>query len=88
MIELCVCVGSSCHIRGSYQVIKIWGDLIKENKLEDRVVLKAAFCMGQCMNGIACTINGEPVNNVGFVNAYEIFNEKVMPLIAGASLDN
>ncbi len=80
MIEVSVCVGSSCHMRGSYQVIKTFTDLIKRNGLEDVVKLKAAFCMGHCLNGIAITVNGEAVDNVGFANAEQVFYDKIYPL--------
>ncbi|WMJ22090.1 NAD(P)H-dependent oxidoreductase subunit E [Paludicola sp. MB14-C6] len=77
MIEVKVCVGSSCHMKGSYQVIKTFEELIQRNKLEDFVKLKASFCLGCCLNGIATTIDGTPVNNVGFSNAEKIFYEEI-----------
>lgn len=80
MVEVCVCVGSSCHMRGSYQVIKTFTELIKRNHLEETVKLKAAFCMGHCLNGIALTVAGVPLDNVGFANAEQVFYDKIYPL--------
>lgn len=80
MVEVKVCVGSSCHLKGSYQVITTFKELIKKQNLEDKVALKAAFCMGRCASGIAVTVNDEPIENVGFSNATEIFNQYVLPL--------
>ena len=80
MVEVKVCVGSSCHLKGSYQVITTFKDLIKKNNMEDKIALKAAFCMGRCSSGIAVTVNGEPVENVGFGNAAEIFQQQILPL--------
>lgn len=77
MIEVKVCVGSSCHMKGSYQVIKTFEELIQRNEFEDIVKLKASFCLGCCLNGIATTIDGTPVNNVGFSNAETIFYEEI-----------
>ena len=45
MISVQVCVGSSCHMKGSYQVIKTFQDLIAHNNLKDEVVIKASFCI-------------------------------------------
>ena len=45
-----VCVGSSCHLKGSYDVIQKLQKLIAENNLEDKVTLKASFCLGNCSN--------------------------------------
>ena len=80
MVEVKVCVGSSCHMKGSYQVIKTFEELIKKNDLKDEVALKASFCMGQCLQGISITVNGEPVQNVGFANALDVFYQHIYPL--------
>ena len=80
MVEVKVCVGSSCHLKGSYQVINTFKELIKTQGLEDKIALKAAFCMGRCSAGIAVTVNDEPIENVSFSNAVEIFKEHILPL--------
>lgn len=84
MTEIVVCVGSSCHMKGSYQVITTWKDLIKQHHLEDQIALKASFCMGRCLEGISVTLDGEPLPNVGFSNAAEVYYSKILPL-AGAA---
>ena len=80
MIEVKVCVGSSCHMKGSYQVIKTFESLIKQNGLEDVVKLKASFCLGCCLDGIATMVNDKHVNHVGFSNAETVFYEEIYPL--------
>lgn len=85
MVEVSICVGSSCHMRGSYQVIKTFTELIKRNQLDEIVKLRASFCMGRCMSGISLLVNDEPVENVGFTNAEQVFYEKIYPLARGES---
>ena len=80
MVEVKVCVGSSCHIRGSYPVVQTFQRLIQQNGLEDVVHLRASFCLGCCVNGIATVVNDKPVNNVGILNAAQIFTEEILPL--------
>ncbi len=80
MVVVQVCVGSSCHMKGSYQVIKTFTQLIQVNELEDVVTLKASFCMGRCLTGISVMVNDTPVDNVGFANADQIFYEHILPL--------
>ncbi len=80
MITVSVCVGSSCHMKGSYQVVKIFGDIIKKEHLEDLITLKASFCMGRCMQGISVTADDKPIQNVGFTNAEQIFYNEILPL--------
>lgn len=79
MLEIKVCVGSSCHMKGSYQVVMAFKEYIEKYELEDKINLKASFCMGRCMNGIAVTMNDEPVENVTFTNAKKIFDELILP---------
>ncbi len=47
-MELTVCVGSSCHLKGSEEVVKRMQGLIEKEKMGKRVTLKGSFCMGQC----------------------------------------
>lgn len=52
-----VCIGSSCHIKGSKQVVDQLRDLLLRNSLDDRVTLTGAFCMGDCMNGVCVKVD-------------------------------
>ena len=73
-----VCVGSSCHLKGSYDVIQKLQKLISDNKLEDKVELKASFCLGNCSNGVSMRIGEEPVQNVSPSNIEEIFQNQIL----------
>ena len=79
MKDLTVCVGSSCHLQGSYPVLKTFERLIKEEHLGDKVTLKASFCQGRCMQGLSITLDGEPVEGVTIVNAEDVFRSRIMP---------
>lgn len=54
-----VCIGSACHIKGSYDVIKIITKIIEEEGLEKEVELKACFCLNNCTDGVSAIIEGE-----------------------------
>ena len=56
-MKVTVCIGSSCHIKGSRQVVEQLQYLISENKLEDKVELSGAFCMGRCQEGVCVTVD-------------------------------
>lgn len=81
MVEVKVCVGSSCHMRGSYQVIKTFQELVARNGLKDEIAIKAAFCMGRCLQGISVLVDEQPVQNVGFQNAEQVFYESIFPKV-------
>ena len=57
MIKITVCIGSSCHIKGSRQVVEQLKQLISENGLADKVELGGTFCMGNCQQGVCVTVN-------------------------------
>ena len=56
-MKITVCIGSSCHIKGSRSVIEQLQYLIAENKLGDKVELGGTFCMGKCQQGVCVTVN-------------------------------
>ena len=59
MLKITVCIGSSCHIKGSRQVVEQLQYLIAENNLGDKVELGGTFCMGKCQQGVCVTVNEE-----------------------------
>lgn len=57
-MKVTVCIGSSCHIKGSRQVVEQLQYLIGENNLGDKVELGGTFCMGKCQQGVCVTVDG------------------------------
>ena len=77
MIELNVCIGSSCHLKGSYNVIQAFQQLVEENNLHDKVEMKAQFCMKNCQQGVSVSI-GDEVFSVSPETVREFFRTTVM----------
>ncbi len=77
MLDLNVCIGSSCHLKGSYNVIQAFTQLIEEEQLHDKIEMKAQFCMKQCQNGVSVCM-GDEVFSVVPETAREFFREHVM----------
>lgn len=48
-----ICVGSSCHLKGSYDVIEAFKSLLSKYEVEDKVELQASFCLGNCARGVS-----------------------------------
>lgn len=78
MLVVSICVGSSCHLKGSYAVIKTFEELIGRHGLEDRVELKAAFCLGHCTTGVSARIGEEAVDGLTPANAERVFKEYIL----------
>ena len=58
-MKVTVCIGSSCHIKGSRQVVEQLQQLIADNGLKEKVDLGGTFCMGKCQQGVCVTVDGE-----------------------------
>ncbi len=59
MRTVSVCVGSSCHLRGAYDVIRELQRLMVENRLQAQLDLRACFCTGRCQDGVCIRIDDE-----------------------------
>ena len=49
-MNVTVCIGSSCHIKGSRIVVEQLQTLIARYQLGDQVELGGSFCMGRCQS--------------------------------------
>ena len=58
-MKVVVCIGSSCHIKGSRQVVEQLQYLISQNNLDDKVELGGTFCMGKCQHGVCVTVDDD-----------------------------
>lgn len=70
-----VCIGSACHLKGSYTVIDKLQALIKRDGLKDRIEIKGAFCLGYCTRAVSVRIGDGDVEGLG-VEDVEAFYEK------------
>ena len=77
MLKITVCIGSSCHIKGSRQVVEQLQYLIAENNLGDKVELGGTFCMGKCQHGVCVTVN-DSLHSVTPENVGEFFTKEVL----------
>lgn len=75
-MKVTVCIGSSCHIKGSRHVVEGLQKLIDENNLGDKVELSGTFCLGRCQEGVCTTIDGD-FYSVSPETVEEFFNENI-----------
>mgnify|MGYP002798204599 CR=1 FL=1 len=76
-MNIYVCVGSSCHLKGSYQIIDLMKKALEENGLTDQVNLSAAFCLGKCTHGVSIKVDDEIVTGLNRDNFDDIFRRKL-----------
>ena len=77
MLKITVCIGSSCDIKGSRQVVEQLQYLIAENDLGDKVELGGTFCMGKCQQGVCVTVN-DSFHSVAPESVGEFFAKEVL----------
>ncbi|MBQ3231257.1 MAG: NAD(P)H-dependent oxidoreductase subunit E [Clostridia bacterium] len=56
-MKITVCIGSSCHLKGSRQVVERLQELVDEKALEEKVELAGTFCIGNCQKGVCVTVD-------------------------------
>ncbi len=54
-----VCIGSSCHLKGSRQVVEKLQQLVIDGDLKNKVELSGAFCMGKCQQGVCVSVDDD-----------------------------
>lgn len=75
-MKVTICIGSSCHLKGSRNVIDSLQSLIALNNLQDKVELCGAFCMKNCVNGVSVKI-GDEIHSVKPETVEEFFNNEI-----------
>ena len=76
-MKITVCIGSSCHIKGSRQVVETLQKLIRENELGDRVEMGGTFCMGKCQQAVCVTVD-DKFYSVSPETVEEFFRNEVL----------
>ena len=76
-MKVTICIGSSCHVKGSRQVVETLQYLINEHNLSDKVELAGTFCMGKCQQGVCATID-DAFFSVTPDNVKDFFNQNIL----------
>ena len=82
-MDLMVCVGSSCHLQNSRDLINRLKELIAENRLEGRVELKGSFCMGHCADQGVCVKFADEIYSLTMANVDDFFARQVVGKLEG-----
>ncbi len=82
MVIVQICVGSSCHLKGSPELVECLQRAIEKYGLEDEVILNGSFCIGQC-NRVGVTIQVNDTVHVGITpgNFEAFFKEHILSLV-------
>ena len=82
MLFVQICVGSSCHLKGSQDIVELFQKALAEYNIEDEVVLSGSFCIGKCNRvGVTVQINDDVHVGVTKENFREFFKDNILDVI-------
>jgi NADH:ubiquinone oxidoreductase subunit E len=82
MLIVQICVGSSCHLKGSQEIVELFQKEIAEHHLDDDVVLMGSFCIGKCnRDGVTVQVDDDVHVGVTVENFLEFFNKNILSVI-------
>ena len=78
MMKITICIGSSCHLKGSREVVEGLQKLIARDGLKDKIELAGTLCLGKCQTGVNVLVNDERFS-VSPETAEEFYSCAVLP---------
>lgn len=78
MMKITICIGSSCHLKGSREVVEGLQKLIARDGLKDKIELAGTFCLGKCQTGVNVLVNDERFS-VSPDTVEEFYSSAVLP---------
>ena len=77
-----ICVGSSCHLKGSPEIVELLQKAVEEYHLEDEVTLSGSFCIGKCNRvGVTVQVNDDVHVGVTTENFRDFFKKNILDVI-------
>ena len=82
MLIVQICVGSSCHLKGSQDIVELMEKMLADYDIEDEVVLLGSFCIGKCNRiGVTVQIDDTVYTGVTKENFREFFKTNILDVI-------
>ena len=82
MLFVQICVGSSCHLKGSQDIVELLQAAVQEYGIEDDVVLSGSFCIGKCNRvGVTVQINDDIHVGITRENFRDFFTKNILEVI-------
>lgn len=78
MMKITICIGSSCHLKGSREVVEGLQKMIARDGLKEKVELAGTFCLGKCQTGVNVLVDGERYS-VSPDTVEEFYRNTVLP---------
>lgn len=76
-LQLNICFGTSCFVRGAQDLYSKLQTYLKENHLEEDTGITASFCSERCEKGPVLKVNGQVLEHCTFEKAVEAIRSAV-----------
>lgn len=76
-----LCMGSACHQFGVYDVLPKLQQLLAEHTFDNQIILKGAFCLGPCIDGITLKLGTQFITHVNAQNVEQKFYDEILPCL-------
>ena len=81
MLNVSICVGSACHMKGSKEVVTKLKELVAVHQLQGKVLLNGSFCTGNCQYAV-CVVIDDTVFSVSPETTEAFFNNEILPRVS------
>lgn len=82
MINIKICIGSSCHLKGAPIIVELLQEKIKEFNLNNKINLMGSFCSGHCNRlGVTIIVDDETCIGITKEGFNEFWKKKIEPLL-------
>lgn len=77
-----ICVGSSCHLKGSEMVVALFQAAVLEYHLENEITLAGSFCSGKCnREGVTVTVDDTVYTGITPENFKVFFEDMILKTV-------
>ena len=89
MLNVQICVGSSCHLKGSREIVELMQNEVEKCGLENEIELSGSFCTGRCNRvGVTITVNDKVFTGITVENFREFWNENILKALDSKGADH
>ncbi len=84
MLIVQVCVGSSCHLKGSAEIVELLQKALEEHHIEDEVTMAGSLCIGKCNRvGVSVQVDDAVYVGINRENFHAFFTDHILNVIKG-----
>jgi NADH-quinone oxidoreductase subunit G len=76
-VEVAICFGTSCFVRGAQTLLKELTDYIDKNELNRKVNIKATFCLERCDKGPVIRVGGKIIEKCTLEKAVQEIGRQI-----------